>query len=553
MAQASYDDRTSRPSGKDWSDFDPFRLLWRGLVSVRFALGLIGFLALGSLLGTLIPQLPIEMRGNPVAEAQWLEVQRGRFGFLTGAMDTLGLFQVFRSLWFVSGLALLVVSVCVCTANRLPPIWRNVFQPQTRVPDEYLTRGENAVSLPVTNVSAFAQQLRKRRYRVSTSMDGDSTYVFADRYPWAQFATFVSHLALILFLAGGFVTVITAREQQVLIGEGEPALPVFALNDPDHMQVAVQDAVGQFDESGFPLHYGTDLLVYRNGEEVARGTTTVSDPFRYNGYTFHQSLYYPDGAGLTVRDVSTGRVVYDEVLALTSDAATPRVVVTDTSGSVVLDDVIVPTDFLLGAAGTTVSIPGSGRDFWIGARPGEENEPWQLIVFEASDTGAREVLAPGQTADLDGYILTFAGLTELPSLLLTGLPGADGDAVIELSEGADGSIMTLGPVDGRALSLAPGERVEVNGYEYTFGGRREFSGITVRRDPGSQFIWVATGLFLLGLALTFYTPRRRLWGKIDSNQAAFRGLGGRQLAVEREIREVATEAAREGQPQTATE
>jgi cytochrome c biogenesis protein len=102
-----------------------------------------------------------------------------------------------------------------------------------------------------------------------------------------------------------------------------------------------------------------------------------------------------------------------------------------------------------------------------------------------------------------------------------------------------------------ALALSPGEPVTIGNYEYTFGGRREFSGITVRRDPGSMFIWIATGVFLLGLALTIYTPRRRLWGNIDSGQAAFRGLCGRQLAVEREIREVAAAAAHESRPAAA--
>src|SRR3989304_2712577 len=71
-----------------------------------------------------------------------------------------------------------------------------------------------------------------------------------------------------------------------------------------------------------------------------------------------------------------------------------------------------------------------------------------------------------------------------------------------------------GAVRGRARARAPGRPVPLGGYEYTFEGQREFAGLTVRRDPGSTFIWVATGVFLLGLALTFYTPRRRLWGKI---------------------------------------
>jgi cytochrome c biogenesis protein len=538
MAEASFRGRTSRVR---WSDFDPFRLLWRGLVSVRFALFLIGFLAIASLTGTLIPQLPVEMRGNPVAVEQWVEFQRGKFGFFTDPMDSLGLFQVFRSLWFVSGLALLVVSVCVCTANRLPPIWRNVVRPQTRVPDEYLTRGEVAVS--AENLDALTRQLEKRHYRVQTEVANDATYVFADRYPWAQFATFISHLALILFLAGGFVTVITAREQEVLIGEGEPALPIFAIDDPDHMQVYVEDAIGKFDETGFPLYYGTQLVIYRDGEEVARGLTTVSDPLHYNGYTFHQSLYFPDGAGLTVRNLTTGRVVYDEVLPLTSDATTPRIVVRDAAGDLVLDDAIVPTDFIADAAGTPVVIPGSGREFWIGARPGDDTTPWQLVVFETSGAGAQALLDPGGTTDIGGYTINFAGLVELPSVLVEDLPGAGGESVAEMSTDASGPVLTVGPVDGRALALSPGEPVTLGDYEYTFNGQREFAGITVRRDPGSRFIWIATGLFLLGLALTFYTPRRRLWGKIASGQAAFRGLGGRQLAVEREIREVAAKAA----------
>jgi cytochrome c biogenesis protein len=539
MAEASF----GRPARLRWSDYDPLRLLWRGLVSVRFALGLIGFLALASFAGVVIPQLPIEMRGNPAAEASWLEFQRGRFGFLTDPMDALGFFQVFRSLWFVSGLALLVASVCVCTANRLPPIWRNVFRPQTRVPDEYLAHSDASIVVSAANAGSLARELARKRYRVTTAVEGGATYVFADRYPWAQFATFVSHLALILFLAGGFVTVITSREQQVFVAEGEPAYPVFAIDDRDHMQLYVEDAVGRFDDSGFPLDYRTSLVVYRDGQEVARGVSTVSDPLHYGGYTFHQSYYFPNGAQLKVRDLTSGRLVYDEFFALTAGAATPQIIVRDASGNVVLNDAIVPTDFIGDTAGTGVTLPG-GRQFWIGARPGGDSGPWQLIVFETGQTqGAREVLGPGQTLDLQGLTLNFAGMTEVPSLVVKGIPGFEEEGVAELSQGPSGDLLTVGPVAGRALALSPGEPVAIGNYEYTFGGRREFSGITVRRDPGSVFIWIATGLFLLGLALTFYTPRRRLWGKIDSGRAAFRGLGGRQLAIEREIREVAARAS----------
>ena len=69
---------------------------------------LIGFLAFAALLGVLIPQLPPEMRDNPAAEAAWLNLQEGKFGFLTDPMYRLGLFQLFRSVWFIAALGMLV-------------------------------------------------------------------------------------------------------------------------------------------------------------------------------------------------------------------------------------------------------------------------------------------------------------------------------------------------------------------------------------------------------------------------------------------------------------
>ena len=527
-----------------WSDYDPFKLLWRGFTSVRFALALIAFLAFASFVGIVIAQIPTEMRGNAAAEAAWYQLQEQHYGtFLADLMNRLQLFDVFRSMWFVLGLAALVASVCVCTANRLPPIWRNVFKPQTRVPDDLYTRGESTITVEDADAAAMTKELKRRHYKVTTTSDGATTYLFADRYPLAQFATFISHLALILFLAGGFVTLITSREQQIFVAEGEPPAPVFGLTDKDHMQVYVKNAVGTFDASGFPKDFHTDIVIYRDGKEVKSGTTTVNNPLSYGGYLFHQSAFFPDGADLQVRDVTTGNLVYDEVLALTEQAETPRVVVRDTSGNVLLDDTIVPTDFLDQADGTLVQIPGDGRQFWIGARQSDNKTGWQLVVYNTTDqTGT--VMSEGEKQDFSGLSFSFVGVSSVPSTEVAMLPGGTDQGVAELSNGAQGQVLTVGTVQGRALALAANQPVTVGNYQYTFTGKRDFAGITVRRDPGSMFIWVATGTFLLGLALTFYTPRRRLWGKITAGKAAFRGLGGRRLAIEKEIREVAAKADR---------
>jgi cytochrome c biogenesis protein len=524
-------------------ELDPFRWLWRLLTSVRFALYLIGFLAFASAIGLAVPQVPAQMVGNPAAESAWLEFQREKFGLLTDPMNRLGLFDVYRSMWFATALAVLVLSVCVCTANRLQPVWRNVTRPQTRVPDEYFSRGQPVVAVAAPPTGALVGELQRRRYRVTLTEEDGQVHLFADRFPFAQLATFISHLALILFIAGGLVTVVTAEERQILIGEGE-SLPVFAPTHPNHMQIYAEEAIGKFDDRGFPLDYRTYLVVYKGGQEVARGYTTVNDPLTYGGYKFHQSAFFPDGIGLRVRDLTTGRVVYDEVIPLLRDAAAPRIVVRNAEGEVVMRDLIVPTDFLAEAAGTTVWLPDHDRTFWIGTRVGGESPAWQLVVFETGKPdGVRAVIGEGQAVDVGGLSISFAGMAAVPSAVLNDLPGAEGGAVAELSRSNRGEVLTIGPIDGHALALAPGESVVVEGLEYTYLGQREFAGITVRRDPGSTFIWVATGLLLLGLVLTFYLPRRRLWGKIVDGQAVFRGLGGRTAAIEKEVRQAAARAA----------
>jgi cytochrome c biogenesis protein ResB len=131
----------------------------------------------------------------------------------------------------------------------------------------------------------------------------------------------------------------------------------------------------------------------------------------------------------------------------------------------------------------------------------------------------------------------------VPSAFLSNLPGSDRGAILELSRGESGDVLTIGPIAGHAVALRPGDSAVVQGLEYTFLGLREFAGIVVRRDPGSTIIWIATGTLMLGLALTFYLPRRRLWGKITQGQAVFRGLGGRTAAIEKEVRQAAARAA----------
>jgi cytochrome c biogenesis protein len=517
------------------SSFDIFQPIWRLLTSVRFAVFFIGALALVGLAGVLIPQIPEAMRGNPVAVDAWVQAQEGTFGPLTQPMHRLGLFNVFNARWFLIALAFLVVNVSVCVFNRWSPTFRNVAHPPERVPDTFFERAHNRTTFAPVDPAAAATTLRSLRFAVRERTEAGATYLFADRYPWAQLATFVSHLALILFIAGGLVTSLTGFTADRFAGEGT-TFPVFAVSDPNQMQVRIDDAVGRFGERGNALDFRTHITIFQGGEEVKSGYTTVNDPLEYDGYRFHQVAFLGDGAQLRIRDTATGNTIFNETFPLDESTAAPVVTVVAASGETLFSGTVAPTEFLAGASGSLVSLPGPAP-LWIGLLPLNDHE-WQLVAFDpsSSSTSAEARIAMGESARIARAHVTFEGVDAIPSALGIDIPGSEGTTLAQLAgEGGDQRLLLI--ADNRpAIALAPGEPVRVGSLEYVFEGQREFAGISVKRDSGAWFIWTATGLLLAGLAVTFYVPRRRLWLKLTPATTQIAALAEKSGGFEKDMR-----------------
>jgi cytochrome c biogenesis protein len=68
-----------------------------------------------------------------------------------------------------------------------------------------------------------------------------------------------------------------------------------------------------------------------------------------------------------------------------------------------------------------------------------------------------------------------------------------------------------------SAKIDQGTTYSAENLEFTYLQNARFSGFQVSKDPGSNLIWTASGLFILGLILVFYFPRRRLWGFIQAN------------------------------------
>lgn len=534
MTAANPSATTRRRSGIDlWAP------IWRLLTSVRIAVFYIGFLAFVGFLGVMLPQIPEPMRGNSAAVDAWVETKRGTFGPLTDVMHALGLFSVFQARWFLFALAFLVVFVTTCTLNRWSPTFRNVFKPPTRVPDSFFNRAHNRTTLAPVSAPELEQSLRSMRFRrVDVEERDGATYIFADRYPWTQLSTFVSHLALILFIAGGMVTWATGFNADIVGGEGTTT-PVFAVSNPSQLQVRIDDTVGIFGEAGNALDFRTFLTVFENGEEVKSGVTTVNDPFEYRGYRFHQVAYFPNGAALRIVDATSGNTVFRETFPMQDFTAAPEVTITDANGTVLLSDTIAPTDFLDIASGTIVRAGDAA--IWLGLTS-SDNETWELVAFDPQlgESGDQLRVAFGESGQLGGLSIRFDDVISLPAALGVDVPDGSEQVLAQLTTGSEGDDTLLLVAEGRpALYLGDGETVTVGNFVYTFEGTREFTGISVRRDNGEWFIWVATAMLLIGLALTFYLPRRRLWIRLTGDGTQIAALAEKSGGFEKDMRRLA--------------
>jgi len=146
--------------------------------------------------GTFFPQMPPQVAVDPGARDQWLLLIHERYWGLTGLFYFLGLFNLFRSLWFRLPLFLLIINVTICTINRMRSIWRVVFRPRVRVSDALFQKGPLRASLvaksPREGVKAVQTTLLRRRYRLSTEREGDVFYIRADENRMARLGSLIS-------------------------------------------------------------------------------------------------------------------------------------------------------------------------------------------------------------------------------------------------------------------------------------------------------------------------------------------------------------------------
>ena len=290
--------------------------LWHILSSMRVAMVLILVLAVLGVIGSLVIQAPAGVLNDPAAKADWLNGIRPRFGGWTGIMDTLQLFQIFNSLLFRVIVAALTISLIACSIHRFPGMVQTTTRPRVDVGPaffEHAPQHEQIVvrHTPAETLAVVQGFLKGKRYRTLVTDDG-TLHLYADRFRWAPFAGLIGHLSLVLILAGAIVgSTFGYRDSGFTIAEGS-TLPVAAESGLSIKLINFTDSY--YTTTGAPEDYASQVVLYKDGQEVAAHTIRVNDPLRYGDTTFYQA-FFGSAAVMTVKDAQ-GKVLVSQGVPL---------------------------------------------------------------------------------------------------------------------------------------------------------------------------------------------------------------------------------------------
>ncbi|MEW1989142.1 cytochrome c biogenesis protein ResB [Brevibacterium casei] len=496
------------------------RWAWRQLTTMRVALILLLVLALASIPGSLLPQ-----RIQDPGRVNTFLDENGAWG---GFLDAIGMFDVYSSIWFSAVYLLLMISLVGCIVPRAGQHWKAMRSAPPKGPRR-LGRMPGYVAFTSAEVEdgeltdeefldAAQARLKKLGYR--TSRYGD--HVAAERGYLRETGNLVFHIAVLMTTLTMAIGSLFGYEGQRVLVEGDTftnslvAYDSFdpgTYYDPDNLpqfRLTLDDFEATFDDQALGNQFGQPRTF------EAQVTSTV------DGKSKTETLKVNE----PIRVADTG-------IYLTGNGYAPEVTVRDATGKVV-------------RSGPQVFIPANGD-------PGYTSEGAIKVPDAAGEQmGFVGVLLPTATQNEQGDLVSNFAELRNPYLVMSGYTGDLG-----LDSGVPQSVYTLDASrmtqmtdasgDPLVIQLVPGETQQLpNGGSVTFDGVRRFIAVDISQDPTQALMFISSALVLIGLGLSLFIPRRRMWVRIKGADVEVAALArGEDPMVERAARELAKDLGSE--------
>ncbi|HZW68638.1 MAG TPA: cytochrome c biogenesis protein ResB [Pseudogracilibacillus sp.] len=314
--------------------------VWTFFSSVRNGVILIVIALIASGLGTIFPQamyIPAEAenRDPAVFYEDW-------YGLPGKIYYQLGLHELYSSWWYMVLIALIGISLVICSLDRFIPLYRALKIQKPKRHRTFLSRQRlfsETANVSKEETEKIIDNFKKQRYKI---LEEDGQFL-AEKNRFSRWGPYVNHIGLIIILIAGILrmtpfmflddyvwvregerTVIPGTDGQYYIENKKFHLEYYDLEDERYREA--MERTGEL----VVKNYQTDAIIYKVKSETITGqepelevlteaSSQMNKPIKFDGYTLYQSGYQDDEFASMTFDVvaledegtSLGKVTVD--------------------------------------------------------------------------------------------------------------------------------------------------------------------------------------------------------------------------------------------------
>lgn len=437
------------------------RRIWRWFRSMRTAIVLVLVLAVGSILGTLLPQKSLDE-----SAVQAFNQQNPSIGKL---FDLLDFFNVYYSWWYILILLMLFTSLISCIIPRTNTYIKKFTKPNKNPTNEAFivnlkTKTGFAISLPAKEIIGRTIQVLKSKRYIIREIPGKKDQVFAEKGRLGGFGSLLFHYMFLVLLIGVVYGRTTGFGGVANIIEGESFTenrfnyarfspgPFFKDNGHTNFKIVLDDFKVKYHPNGQPEDFVSKARIYDgDGELIEKKDIRVNNKFVYKGVKVYQSSY---GWAPHVIIYKDGNKIYDQPSVFYGESQNAVRNELRPDSKLTMETFFVPDVIKSGSGGYA---PGSL----------ELKNPVLYIRANIIDEN-------GQTKTLFD---------------------SDKSGIIKLTEKKE-----LG-----------------NGYVVEFPQVKEWTGLQIIKDNGVPIVYASFLLGIIGLYITFYLSHRKIWVLVEKD------------------------------------
>lgn len=304
--------------------------------SIKLAIILFILIAAISIIGTVIDQ------GDTIAQ---YKIIYGNTVF--HILYWLGFLNIYSSWYFVGLAALLILTMIISSANKLPKIIKNIVNPDTsfdnalrknshkakyitiqssKSPSEILnfakkTFGKKFGKPVLQNIdgnnnnfkSGENEKVQKTSSNTNNKKNNSGNFLFFSKNSIFRISPNIAHLGAIVILVGVFLGVTLGYRSYTNIKVGQTVQHSYLLknNNPVLLpfKIKLDNYITKYYKNGMPKAYISTLTIIKKHITILTKSIRVNHPLTYDGITIYQASYghyKPNAAQILVLNLKTG-------------------------------------------------------------------------------------------------------------------------------------------------------------------------------------------------------------------------------------------------------